>query len=375
MAAETIDPDVRTTLPRAIGLRMAGAGRRGGAALRLILRTTSGRIALPIVLLHVTLALFGPWLAPYSPTEFQYPSNNITGSTVQYEALDGLWPRVSVTDASQFSVGDVIRIDDEFMKITDIVANTLHVTRGYEGTVAAAHPQLQQFLAPSFQFLLGTDNFGRDVLSRIMSGATSLILIAGSGAILGIALGTMVGMSSAYKGGRVDEVVMRVMDGLMSFPGLLMALLVLTTLGPSAVNISLTVGIVTMPRVARVIRSVTLSLKELEFVQSARLRGEPAFYIIFREILPNTLPVLGVELSVRLSYAILIVSSLGFLGMGVQPPSSDWGLMIAQSRSFLSSAPWVALAPAGAVASLVVGVNLLTDGVRQASGLPSEDKP
>jgi len=127
--------------------------------------------------------------------------------------------------------------------------------------------------------------------------------------------------------------------------------------------------------VARVVRSVTLTLKELEFVQSARLRGEPALYIIFREILPNTMSVLGVELSVRLSYSILTVASLGFLGLGVQPPSPDWGLMISQSRGFLNIAPWVALAPAGAVASLVVGVNLLTDSIRQASGLPLEDKP
>ena len=310
MATETTTVDVGS-LPRTIGSGIAGAGRGGGAALRLILRTTSGKIALPIVLLHVTLTLVGPWLTPYPPTEFQYSG---TG-------------------------------------------------------------ELHQLLAPSWQFWLGTDQFGRDILSRVMSGATSLIVVAGSGTVLGITLGMVVGMSSAYRGGRVDNVVMRVMDGLMSFPGLLMALLVLTTLGPSGANIAATVGIVTIPRVARVIRSITLSLKELEFVQSARLRGESAPHIIFREILPNTLPVLGVELSVRLSYAILIVSSLGFLGMGVQPPSSDWGLMISQSRQFLTIAPWVALAPAGAVASLVVGVNLLTDGIRQASGLPQEDKP
>ena len=122
------------------------------------------------------------------------------------------------------------------------------------------------------------------------------------------------------------------------------------------------------------IRSATLTLKQLDFVQSARLRGERAPYIIFREILPNTLPILGVEMSVRLSYAILLVSSLGFLGMGVQPPSPDWGLMISQSRQFLGSAPWVALAPVGAVASLVVGVNLLTDGVRQAGNLPLREE-
>ena len=167
----------------------------------------------------------------------------------------------------------------------------------------------------------------------------------------------------------------------MSFPSLLLALLVLTTLG--AMNPPMewmnsiwqetlivgTTGVVFMPRVARVLRSATLVLKEMEFVQSARLRGEQAGYIIFREILPNAMPVLGVEASVRLSYSILLVASLGFLGLGVQPPSPDWGLMISESRGFLVSAPGLALVPAVAIASLVVGVNLLGDGLRQARGL------
>ena len=120
------------------------------------------------------------------------------------------------------------------------------------------------------------------------------------------------------------------------------------------------------------VRSTTLSLKTLEFVQSARLRGERAGYVIFREILPNVMPVLGVEASVRLSYSILLVASLGFLGLGVQPPSPDWGLMISESRGFLVSAPGLALVPAVAIASLVVGVNLLGDGLRQARGLPQK---
>jgi peptide/nickel transport system permease protein len=279
--------------------------------LRLILRTNSGRIALPIVLLHLTLVLGGSWLAPFSYTEFQYKE---TG-------------------------------------------------------------ELQQLLPPSPQFWFGTDQFGRDILSRVMAGATSLIVVSTSGAVCGLALGTALGMISAYKGGATDNLIMRILDGLMSLPSLLLALLVITSLGPSSTNIVGTVTIVTVPRVARVLRSATLSLKELDFVQSARLRGESMFYIVFRELLPNTLPVLGVELSVRLSYSILIVSSLGFLGMGVQPPSPDWGLMISQNAKFLSFAPWIALAPAGAVASLVIGVNLLTDGIRQASALPQEAKP
>ena len=355
---------------------LAATGRRARNALRLTLRTWAGRIGLPIVLLHLTLALIGPWLGnwlPHPPTDFQYTTTNITGSTVQYKALSSWRLRVDVTDTSQFSVGDVIRIDDELMEITEIGANTLHVTRGYEGTKAAAHPKLHQLLAPSTQFWLGTDQYGRDILSRVLTGGTSLISTAAAGAALGIVLGTVVGIGSGYKGGRVDELVMRVMDGLMAFPTLLLALLVLFTLGSSRVNIAATIGFVSMPNIARVVRSTTLSLKSMEFVQSARLRGESAAYIILREILPNVMPVIGVEASVRLSYAILSVASLGYLGLGIQPPSPDWGLMISLGNRFLVSAPWIPIGPMVAIASLVIGVNLLADGIRQASRMARED--
>ena len=281
---------------------VTGILRSVGALVRLALRTPAGRIGMPLVMLHLVLALFGSTLAPYSPTEF--------------------------------------------------------------------HIEEHQLEAPSLQFLLGTDQFGRDVLSRVMSGATSLISVSVAGAMLGIILGTVVGMSSGYKGGRTDEVVMRIMDGMMSFPSLLIALLVLTSLGPNPINIAGTIGVVFIAPVARVMRSSTLAVKSLEFVDAARLRGEPVIYIVFREILPNTLQVLAVEASVRFSYAILLVASLGFLGLGVQPPSSDWGLMISESRIFIVAAPWIALAPGLAVASLVIGVNLLADGIRQARLLP-----
>ncbi len=288
---------------------LAATGQKVRNALKLVLRTTAGRIGLPIVLLYLVLALIGPglwhWL-PHSPTEMPEP-------LVEY-----------------------------------------------------------QLLRPSPQFLLGTDQYGRDILSRVLCGATSLITTAAAGAALGIVLGTVVGISSGYKGGRTDEVVMRVMDGLMSFPTLVLIILVLFTFGPSRVNIVITIGFVSMPGIARVVRSTTLSLKAMEFVQSARLRGESTAYIIFREILPNVMPILGVEASVRFSYAILSVASRGFLGLGLQPPSPDWGLMISQSRRFWDIAPWVPLAPMAAVASLVMGVNLLVDGIRQASRMARE---
>jgi len=129
-----------------------------------------------------------------------------------------------------------------------------------------------------------------------------------------------------------------------------------------------------MPANSRVVRSAALAIKPLEFVQSARLRGESSVYIIFREVLPNIIPVVAVEASIRVSFALLLTAGLGFLGLGVQPPTPDWGLMVSESREFLSIAPWAALAPALAMASLVVGVNLLADGIRQATQLPSSQE-
>ncbi len=303
MAATTVRTD--RSLLGAPGRLAAGFARGVGREVRYAMATPSGRIGLPLVLLHVVLATVGPLLAPYPPTEY-------------------------------------------------------HLADRFSG--------------PSTVYWLGADEFGRDIFSRVMSGATSIISIASAGTALGIFLGTVVGLSSGYRGGKVDEVVMRVMDGLMSFPSLLLALLVLTTLGSSFINIVITIGVVFMPRVARVMRSATLSIKTMEFVQSARLRGEPAPYILFREILPNTMPVLTVEASVRLSYAVLLASSLGFLGLGVQPPSPDWGLMISEGRQYIGDSPLLVLAPAVAVSSLVIGVNLLAEGLREARELPKEER-
>ena len=295
------------------GSGLAATGRGTRRLLSLVWRTPSGRIGLPLVLVYLILTLIGPWLGDWLP----HSPTHIPEPLVEY-----------------------------------------------------------QFLSPSGQFWLGTDQYGRDVLSRVLTGATSLVLTAAAGAFLGIALGTAVGIGSGYKGGKVDEVVMRIMDGLLSFPTLLLALLVLFTLGPSRVNIAVTIGFVSMPSIARVVRSTTLSLKTLEFVGSARLRRESTLHIMFREILPNVMPVIGVEASVRLSYAILSVASLGFLGLGIQPPSSDWGLAISMGRRFLISAPWIALAPIVAVSFLVLGLNLLADGIRQASRMArEEDRP
>ena len=219
--------------------------------------------------------------------------------------------------------------------------------------------------SPSGGFWFGTDRYGRDVFSRVVVGSRSTLTMAAAGTLLGVAVGLVLGLASGYVGGRIDEVLMRVMDIVMSFPSLLLALLVVSVLGASAVNAVLSIGIVFVPRVARVVRSAVLGLRTAEFVEAAQVRGERAAWIVGREILPNLWPPIIVEACIRMSFAVLMSVSLSYLGLGAQPPTPDWGLMVAKERAFLVQAPWVVLFPAGAIVTLIVGINLLGDGLRE----------
>ncbi len=236
------------------------------------------------------------------------------------------------------------------------------------GSVIAPYPPLEFHYSdtlqpPSATFLLGTDQFGRDIFSRILAGSRGIILIAFGATTLGVVGGTLVGLTAGYYGGRIDETIMRIADGLMSFPSLLLALLILTTLGSSLGNIIIGVAITFIPRVARIIRSVALDIRTQPYVQAAQARGERAPYIIAREMLPNAMPAIIVESSIRVGYAILIGASLGFLGLGVQPPTPDWGLMIYEGRSMIQTSPWLVLGPAVAISTLVIAANLFADGL------------
>lgn len=217
---------------------------------------------------------------------------------------------------------------------------------------------------PSAKHLLGTDQFGRDILSRILVGSRDVFTVAGSGTVLAVLMGLTVGLFSGYYGGLFDEVVMRLGDVLVSIPPLMLAMVALGTIGPSRVNVIIVVAILYTPLAARVVRSVVLDQKTKGFVEAAMLRGESGIYIMFREILPNVLPTLAVEASMRFTYAIFMVASLGFLGLGVQPPAPDWGLMVGEARDWFARARWILLFPAGAIALLVVGVGFLSDGLR-----------
>ena len=221
-------------------------------------------------------------------------------------------------------------------------------------------------LPPSTMYVLGTDRLGRDLLSRIIYGARDILLLAGGGTVLAVLLGTFIGVSVTYLGGWLEELVFRLFDGLLALPALLLALLLLGAVGPSRSGVLLVIVVVYTPIVARVVRSVVLSLKSRGFIEAARMRGERLGYILWRELLPLVMPTLAVEAALRFSYAIFLVASLGFLGVGVQPPSPDWGLMVLEARNEFALAPWSLYVPAVAIALLVIGVNLMAEGVRRA---------
>jgi peptide/nickel transport system permease protein len=218
---------------------------------------------------------------------------------------------------------------------------------------------------PSPQHIFGTDQFGRDIFSRILVGSRDVFVVAGIGTLIAVLLGLALGMLAGYAGRGLDELAMRLVDVLLAVPPLMLAMIILSTLGPSRANVILCVGVLYIPMVARVVRSVVLDVKTRQYVEAAKLRGERSGYIMGREILPGVLPSLAVESSMRFSYAIFLVASLGFLGLGVQPPSPDWGLMVSEARNFYQQAPWVLLYPAAAIALLVVGVGFMSDGLRR----------
>ncbi|MCV9938432.1 ABC transporter permease [Boseaceae bacterium BT-24-1] len=222
-----------------------------------------------------------------------------------------------------------------------------------------------RFLPPGPTYWLGTDEYGRDVLSRLLMGGRLSIAMGLGATIVSLLVGVPMGLAAGYFRGWVDETLMRLADVLMAVPPIMLGLLVLAVTPPSLWKTALAVGFVYIPLIARITRSVTLTLANEEFIQAARARSESNWYILFREILPNAWPPLLVEASLRVTYAILLGSALSFLGLGAQPPSSDWGLMIAEARSFIDRAPWIALAPGLAMCLLVIGINLLGDGLRE----------
>jgi peptide/nickel transport system permease protein len=234
---------------------------------------------------------------------------------------------------------------------------------------------------PSREHILGTDELGRDLWSRLIYGARVVLVIlplsehlwlpggtALWGVFVALVIGTTLGLLGGYYGGWLDEIVMRLLDAMMAIPIILLYLIIMVALGASAVNVVIAITIVGVPGIARLVRSLTLDVRTREYIRAAETRGENPWYIMFVEILPNARGPIIVDAMLRVGYAIFAMGTLGFLGLGMPPPSPDWGSMVASGRAFiLQGSPWAALWPCVAIASLVVGLNLLADGLREES--------
>jgi peptide/nickel transport system permease protein len=246
---------------------------------------------------------------------------------------------------------------------------------------ATEQDYVAQNQGPSRAHPLGTDDLGRDIWSRLIYGARVVLVIlpisenlwipggtAIWGVVLGLLVGSTLGLMGGYLGGWVDELVMRILDAMMAFPVILLYMIIIAAVGASATNVVLAIAIVGIPGIARLVRSLALDIRTRDYIRAAETRGENPFYIMFVEILPNARGPIIIDAMLRVGYAIFAMGTLGFLGLGLPPPSPDWGSMVAKGRQFiLSGSPWAALWPSIAIASLVVGLNLFADGLREES--------
>lgn len=217
---------------------------------------------------------------------------------------------------------------------------------------------------PSSTHWFGTDEFGRDIFSRIMKGTQTAFFVGAVTVSIGVVFGTLIGGIAGYVGGWIDEVFMRLMDALMAFPGIILALMLVAVFGPGMLNTSIALGIIAIPGISRIARSGFVQHKEFEYVLSAKLVGVKPFSIMFRHILPNVSSPLIVAGSVSFAIAMLAEASLSYLGLGVQPPDPSWGRMLRDSQAFLTSAPWYTYAPGIAITCMVLGFYMLSNAIR-----------
>lgn len=309
------------------------------------------------------IVAFAPFLAPYSPTTQNLRTTYLPpGTGVSFSGPDGqrgIWVSpssrtpiggVTVDDAEAYPVELFVR-GQSYTWLFGLIESDLHLF-GVDGPVRF--------------HLLGTDEQGRDLLSRLVHGAWISLFIGLISVGIGIGIGVPVGALSGYIGGATDLVVQRIIDTLLAFPGILLAIVLVATFGTGLTNLMIAVGIAAIPIYARIVRGSVLSMRKREFVEAAEALGRKRLPILFRHIIPNVLSPIIVQSSLQMAIAILFAAGLGFLGLGARPPQPEWGLMLARGREYLAVAPHVATFPGIAIILVVLGFNLLGDALRDA---------
>lgn len=277
-------------------------------------------------------------------------------------AVPNVWSKLAETPLS-LRIGAAIL----FIHLVFAVTGPFWAPYGFS-QMATGIPLAPAGLAHPF----GVDQLGRDVFSRVVHGSHVVLLLSLSGTALGLFIGSTIGLLSGYVGGFLDNVVQRLLEALISIPFLVLALLAMVAAGPelsgNPLLVVLVVALVYAPRIARMARTAAIEISTRDFVTIARLRGESAFSVMRRELLPNATSILLVEFALRAGYAPVLIGSLGFLGFGLRPPTPEWGLMISENRSLLMIAPATVVGPGLSLASLVVGLNLFTEGIARILG-------
>ncbi len=250
------------------------------------------------------------------------------------------------------------------------VMGVLVLTAIFAPVIAPYDPLIQhsgsELAVPSSSFWVGTDEFGRDILSRIVYGSRISLLVGVVAVVIGGLIGVSSGLAAGYCGGWLDACIMRLWDSLLAFPAILLGIAVAAVLGPGVTNAAFALAIISIPQFSRITRASVLGEKQREYIQAARCLGVSDWRIVTRHLLPNTVSPLLVQFSLAMAYAVLLEAGLGFLGLGTQPPDPSWGSMLNASRAYLRQAPWYAVFPGIALSTLLVGLNFLSDALRDA---------
>ncbi len=313
-------------------------------------------------LLFVT---FAPFLAPYSPTHQSLRTTYVPpGTGVTYRGPDGELG-LFVSPVTRSPVGGISVTEDEKYPVRLFVRGA-----EYEWAFGLIRSDLRLFGVdgpPNVRFhLLGTDEQGRDLFSRLVHGAWISLFIGLISVGIGVGVGVPFGAISGFLGGATDMIAQRLVDMLLAFPGILLAIVLVATFGTGLTNVMIAVGIASIPIYARLVRGSVLSVKNREYVEAARAMGKRGMPILFRHVLPNAIAPVIVQSSLQMAVAILFAAGLGFLGLGARPPQPEWGLMLARGREYLAVAPHVATFPGLAIVAVVLGFNLVGDALRDA---------